>query len=684
MQEQESKLYEQRFEHVSKEYDGYLSVIEHEKNMLDEYINQSEAKSWLVSGEYYNALAANEKKTIAELQKEKSSLTSALNSAVKSGAIKEGSEAWYDMVNEIDEVTLSIEESNTALMEYQQTLQQLSWEVFDLLQDKISSITEESEFLIELMSNKKLYEDGGQLTDEGMSTMGSHGVNYNVYMAQADKYRAEAERLKKELENDPYDTELEERYREMISLQQESILNAEGEKNAIRDMVEEGINLELDALQEKIDKYNEALESQKDLYDYQKKVKEQTKEIASLEKQMAAYQNDDSEEAKQKIQELKVSLEEAKADLQESEYEKYIQDSEKLLDDLYAEYEEVLNSRLDNIDALVEDMIEEINKNFSTISDTIRENADNVGYKLTESMQTIWGNGTGVTGVITNYSDKFLQASTTTNAALNTININLQNMITQLNKLAKTNVKSASISSAANPKEEDEKPSTPNPPTSTTKPPTSNTSTSNSVKVGGKINAGSARIYATSSGTGGGTQYYKKDPVYVVLGEKNGYYKVRYHKLSSGTTGWFKKSDVKAYKTGVKNLLNSEAAWTQEDGTEYIIRPSDGAILTPLAKNDSVLNSSASANIWNMANSPAEFIKDNLNLGAANIPNNSSVQNSYTQNLDKVVFSFPNVQNYNQLISEMQKDKSFEKLILSMTIDRIAGKSSLAKNKVIR
>ena len=85
-----------------------------------------------------------------------------------------------------------------------------------------------------------------------------------------------------------------------------------------------------------------------------------------------------------------------------------------------------------------------------------------------------------------------------------------------------------------------------------------------------------------------------------------------------------------------------------------------------------------------MANSPAEFIKDNLRFSADNIPNNSNSQSNYTQNLDKVVFNLPNVKNYEQLLSEMQKDKNFERLILSMSIDRLAGKSSLAKGKSIR
>jgi hypothetical protein len=71
-------------------------------------------------------------------------------------------------------------------------------------------------------------------------------------------------------------------------------------------------------------------------------------------------------------------------------------------------------------------------------------------------------------------------------------------------------------------------------------------------------------------------------------------------------------------------------------------------------------------------------------LGTSNVPNNLSTQNTYTQNLDKVVFNLPNVKNYEELLTAMQKDKNFEKLILSMSVDRIAGKSSLAKNKAIR
>lgn len=683
LKETEASLYAQRVENASKKYEGALGIIGHKKSMLEEYISQSEAQSWLVSARYYNALMKNEQSNIAQLKKQKASMLAEFETAMKSRTIEKYSEKWYEMVNSIDEVTLSITQSQTKLKEYKQTIQQLSWETFDLLQEKISSVTDETSFLIDLMDNKKLNNDNGQLTNEGLATLGLHGVAYNTNMYQADLAAKEVKKLKAQLKSDPYDTELEKRYREMLSLQREYILNAEDEKDAIKDLVENGIELELDALDERINKYEEALSGQKDLYDYQKKVSEQTEEIASLEKQRAAYLNDTSEEGKAKLQQIELFLKDAKDELKETEYDKLIDDTEQILSDLYDEYEETLNKRLDNIDYLVSQMIDEINSNSSIIGDTIRKSAEDVGYSLSDSMSEIWDkNSASINNVVEMYGDKFTSLHTTTNNALSAINVNLQNMIAQLNSIAKTNVSSANASSAASSKQANAKKHTKK--KTDTKKTTKKTTTKKIIKTGGKINAGSAKIYDYAGDKSGERQYYRNDPIYKVLKISGNWLQVRYHKLSKGITGWFKKGDVKAYATGKKNIANSELAWTQENGKEFIVRPSDGAILTPVAKGDSVLNANASGNIWDMANSPAEFIKDNLNLKNTDVPNNSTVRNNYTQYLDKVVFSLPNVKNYEQLLAQMQKDKSFEKLIMAMSVDRLAGGSSLAKKKSIR
>ena len=262
--EAESQLFQQRFDNVSEKFDGYLGVIEHEKNMLDEFISQSEARGYITSQKYYEALSKDTNDRIAELKKQRDEMTAEMNAAVDSGAIEKYSQSWYEMVNAIDDVTLEIESANTELLEFKKTMRELDWEVFELIQDRISGITEESDFLIDLMSNKKLYDDKGQLTDEGQASMGLHGVNYNTYMNQADQYAKKVAELNAQIAKDPYNQDLINKRDEYLEAQRESILNAEDEKDAIKSLVEDAINAELDSLDKLIDKRNEALSNAKD------------------------------------------------------------------------------------------------------------------------------------------------------------------------------------------------------------------------------------------------------------------------------------------------------------------------------------------------------------------------------------------------------------------------------------
>lgn len=573
------ECYQTAFDNVVTQYEGILSVIDHEKDILDEFISQSEELGYLTSRNYYDALMEQEQRSIDQLRKEKTELEASLNTAINSGAIVEGSEAYYEMLGEINDVTLSIEEGNTALIEYNNSIRELEWEVFDLFRDKISNVAKETEFLIDLLGNSDLYDDRGQFNNEGMAVAGLHGMNYDMYMDQADRYADEMRRIEEQLANSPYDQALIERKQELLELQQDSIKAAESEKQAIVDMVEEGINIELEALEELIDKYKDSLDSQKDLYDYQKKIKEQTSEIAMLEKQMAAYQGDTSEESKAKIQEIKASLEEAREDIEDTEYDRYIEDQEELLDKMYEEYEEILNNRLDNVDALIQDMILAINSNADIIDTALREAADKVGYDLTDAVRSTWNANSGL-DALTLYNgqvaNSISDSATTISGVLNKIYGVVQDMV------------SASDTYAYN-------------------------------RIGG-------------------------------------------------------------YASGVRKLSRDEIAWTQENGLEAIIRPSDGAILTPLAKGDSVLNANATASLFDFANNPAEFIRSHMknNNAIADVVTHEVGGNTYDNEFN-IQIALPNVSNYEQFKYAMQHDPRFEQMIRAMTVDRMFGGSSLKK-----
>ena len=141
---------------------------------------------------------------------------------------------------------------------------------------------------------------------------------------------------------------------------------------------------------------------------------------------------------------------------------------------------------------------------------------------------------------------------------------------------------------------------------------------------------------------------------------------------------WMKEN---GYKQGKYRLSKDELAWTQEGGgMEAIIRPSDGAILTPLAKHDSILKASATSNIFDFANDPNGFIRDNLNIGSisSDIPIKAISNDTYDNDFSMQVV-LPNVQNYEEFKYAMQHDKSFEKMVRAMTVDKMFGGSSLKK-----
>lgn len=740
LKDTEAELYRQRFDNIQSQYDGILQGYEHTETMLNEYISQAEAQGHIISEKYYQALINNEEQNIAQLKKEQSALIEARNEAEANG-IDKNSQDWLDMCAEIDAVTQAIEEGTTSIIEYNNAIRDIEWEKFDLIQERISDITAESEFLIELMSNDKLFDDKGKLTGQGAATMGLHALNYNTAMYQADDYDEEIAQLDKQIAKDPYDQNLINRRRELIEAQRESILEAEDEKQSIKDLVEEGINLELDALQELINKKNEELESEKELYEYQKKVQEQTESIASLRKQMAAYENDDSEEAKAKIQELKISLEEAETELKETEWDKYISDTSALLDTLYTDYETILNARLDDVDYLLRQVIDGINiasgalgsegaiasalgsdgaiasalgsegtlatalgvegAIASAIVNAMGENGSiksilntevtGVGTTLSTAMDNIWSVGEGnAKSVLTTYGEDFQGKQTTTNEALGSIKADVAAMVDDIDKDAQKKVEAPKTP-----------PSSKSDPTKGNNSNNGNKGNNNENKQPSKptitddtIKGIAAAIWVYGSNSGWGNNPFRENKLTSKIGTSNAK-KVQDYINKHGSNGdlynfWIQKGKnldkykYNAFKTGAKEIDVSQLAWTQENGQEYIIRPSDGAILTPVAKGDSVLNATASGNIWSMANNPVEFIRDNLKLDTSNVPNGANAQSNLTQHFENINFNMPNVHSYNELLTEMQKDKNFENLILAMTVNQIAGKSKLTKGKAIR
>lgn len=696
-----------KLENIANYYDSFTSQWENRNSMYEAYMDRMQTQGYNLSTKFYEAEIGQQQKIVDNLSQKYIAMKRNFAQAVQDGTIVEGTEEYYEMQNEIDQVAISLKEAQNKVVEFQSSIRDLKWEQFDQLQEAIGRITSESDFLIDLMSHKNMYDKDGNMTEQGLATMGLHGVNYNTYMAQADKYKEEMLKISAELANDPNNQKLIDRKNELIDAQQQAILSAENEKDSIKDLIQDGIDKQLDALDDLIDKYLDCLDSEKSLYEYRKKIGEQSEKIASLQKQLSSLQGDNSEENKAKLQKLKEDLKSAQDDMEETQYDKYISDQKKLLDELKQDYKKALDDRMDNVDVLISDAIASINSNSSNISQTLQTESKNVGYTLSGEMQTIW---TSQSGVISQYGDDFSSKLTGVNSAIENVYNRQKDMIDAINAMAEKWIAKADQMLQQPTKTEgvleevEQKPNkdnvaegnpTPDPPKVSDdesirdavlvdpdepkKKPNKDKTGNNKAEVGDKVTFSSGRYYEASDGTGASGNMYLGKKVTITRINKGSKYPYAIDATDGTELGWVKLNQLKGYASGIMRVPNDQLAWTQEQGEEAIVR-NDGSILTPLSRDVSVLNADMTKNLWDFMGNPGSFLSDYSDgekFGVKNVDNSSSVDVGGVT----IQCNMPNVQNANDLLHELTTNKDIEKAICAMTIGRAMGGSSLAKYK---
>lgn len=699
-----------KLENIANYYDSFTSQWENRNSMYEAYMDRMQTQGYNLSTKFYEAEIGQQQKIVDNLSQKYIAMKRNFAQAVQDGKIVEGTEEYYEMQNEIDQVAISLKEAQNKVVEFQAAIRDLKWEQFDQLQEAIGRITSESDFLIDLMSHKDMYDKDGNMTEQGLATMGLHGVNYNTYMAQADKYKEEMLKISEELANDPNNQKLIDRKNELIDAQQQAILSAEDEKDSIKDLIQDGIDKQLDALDDLIDKYLDCLESEKSLYEYRKKIGEQSEKIASLQKQLSSLQGDNSEENKAKLQKLKEDLKSAQDDMEETQYDKYISDQKKLLDELKQDYKKALDDRMDNVDVLISDAIASINSNSSNISQTLQTESKNVGYTLSGEMQTIW---TSQSQALSLYDDKFETRFTGVTTAIGNVYNRQKDMIDAINAMAEKWIAKADQMLQQPTKTEgvleevEQKPDkdnvaegnpTPDPPKVSDdesirdavlvdpdepkKKPNKNDNkkTGNGkAEVGDKVTFSSGRYYEASDGSGASGNMYLGKKVKITRINKGSKYPYAIDATDGTELGWVKLNQLKGYASGIMRVPNDQLAWTQEQGEEAIVR-NDGSILTPLTRDVSVLNADMTKNLWDFMGNPGSFLSDYSDgekFGVKNVDNSSSVDVGGVT----IQCTLPNVIDSKAFVRELVNNKDAERAIKAMTIDRIRGGSSLAKYK---
>ena len=598
-------LAKEKFDNISSDYDNKISSNEQKKTALNNKISLAQEQGKQISAAYYKSLISSEKGEKNKLIKERKDLQKSLNDAVIKGSIKKGSDEWHEMVSAINEVTNAIDESTQSIVEYQNALRQLKWDAFDKSMETVKRINSENDYYIDLMSHKDMTDkDTGNFTKYGTATIGLHKTNYDNYLAQADEYQREYNKIMKQIEKGELsmsDENVVQRLRDLQNAHRDAKKSAEDELQSIQDLVKQGYEAQTDALSELIDKYKKLKDSELEAYKYQKEIAEKTKTIASLQKQLTAYNGNDSEESRAQIQKLKVQLEEAKSDLKDTQYEKFISDTEDMLDDLMNDYQEFIDEKLNDTNNILDDIKGCLSGDIIATLKSLDSSLTNTTKDQIDSSTTNGGDGGQgakdyVHNTVTNDQNKVNSKTDTSNydpakeadiakkkngiaqkkKAINGQRQSFQNQIKELESQLKQLY--GELNSIEN-KYQFEK-----------------SSTKNKDKLQDLKN----NYIEKKSGLNAMIQdlTHNKDVLQQFIADLDKQSAQLDKDLAS----------INGYEKGSEHIDKRQLAWTQENKRELIYRAADGALLTELNPGDKVFTNEMTENLWELAKTnPAQM-----------------------------------------------------------------------------
>lgn len=650
-----------QYQDLQAEYDNKLGDIDHALSKVNHDIAMAEAKGYKVSKSFYKEQKKLEEERLAAIKQQYEEMKEKFEEAVAIGEIEEGSLKWYEYQKSLDAVEQSANDAELAIENLNQSIKDVDWENFKYLRDTIDELNNEADFYLELMSDEDMFDDKGNITDHGMATLGLRGQKYNTYMEEAAANSKKLKEIEEELAKDPANQKLIDQKKELTDAIYDNILAAKDQKQAMIGLVEDGINYELDALKDLIDEYKDALDKAKDLHDYEKKVNESTSEISSIRKQLSAYSGDDSQEAKSKIQKLQEDLKKAEENLEETEYDRYISDQKELLDDFYDEYETNLNSRLDDVDTAFGELIASVNQNSGDINSTLNGLADEFGIELSNDMKNIWGNEK-FGDVIQSY----IGENSLINKGQTTIISVLGGIANSVNKILEPSLDKSKPHKDVDPFMEDDVIKF-------------NDMYSDVYKYKGD-DSSIREIFTQDTGF----RIKVIDGDWIGISPDNDVYNSRPYP-DYEPAYWIKRtnSNISKYKNG--GLVDyTGLAWV--DGTksnpEYMLNAHDTENLIRLTEDLRKIYSSRFSKSA-LAQEASDAIRlDSISSSIVSDINKASSLLGNTVGDINITIPIERVQDYNDFVTQLKDDPKFDKLVKSLSLDLLDGKSRLAKNRI--
>lgn len=398
----------EKFNNLVSDFTNQFDILETGKDWADKQISLFEEMGLFIGESFYLSGIEQTKKQLVLLEEEKKQLLKQLDSAISSGRVEKGSEAWLSMVDTIGKLQSEIIGCKQTVEEFSNELLALNDKVFDEIMDRFDSLHNELESLEGLFDDFDVSDGAGNWSKEGLTRLGLLAQNLELSLREVEKYNEQIELLNKNYEEGKYSA-LE--YAEKLSTLKESQMQAVEFSESIRDaivelnskLVEESIEAiekETDAFRKNIEAQIDSIEKTEELIQKRKELEGKTKTVSDLEKALAAVMNDDSASGIACRKLLEEQLANAKEELSELERQNSVDTQKEALNQTLKDYEasqeaeiESLRQSLEDKEALIYNSLEAVKQNSSIIGEEIKNMAEYHGISISDAIITSWQNG---------------------------------------------------------------------------------------------------------------------------------------------------------------------------------------------------------------------------------------------------------------------------------------------------
>lgn len=388
----------QKLDNIKDDYDNLVSLS---TSISDYNESVSDLSEKLTGVGDANALlrSANAQVAIRQaLVNSEAQLNAQLNALVADGTIGMYTDTWNKWQEEINGVKKSIIEADEALNDLKKSIMEVRFNNFTKAIDKLDFQSDMSSAIQDLLLEEGIYDDNVKITSTGYTKLGLLGTDLVNAKQKVADYNEAIRALKENYkQGNISQADFNEQLQEYQKDQMDAVSATKTARDAIIDLIKDGIEKETDAMDELISKRKDDLDKQKEYYDFQKKMNDQSKDMNKVRAQLAALEGDDSLEATAKRRKLESQLKDLQEQYDEDQkdhekdvvsdaYDKTLEDFKKNQEDTVKE----LESSLEKQNQAISNALEAVKNNYGDVYETLTKLAEQYNFSLTEDLTSPW------------------------------------------------------------------------------------------------------------------------------------------------------------------------------------------------------------------------------------------------------------------------------------------------------